>query len=71
MNKIEKQKLKEERKQFVKNQREYFKKDTQGFIQNEIIQPTIKYWKETPIKAIGTFLYGFITMYLIFALIKE
>lgn len=61
-----KKKDKEERRKYVKKQREKLKENPRGFLKKEIIDPTIKYWKEEPIHAIGTLITWIIIYYLIF-----
>ena len=59
-----------ERRKYVKEQREKLKGDPKGFIQSEVIDPTVRYWKERPGHAIFTFFKWVIIYYLIFGAIQ-
>lgn len=58
------------RKEYVKEQRKKFKSDPKKFIKKEIINPTIKYWKEEPLNAIGTFVFWILAFYIIFGTLQ-
>lgn len=57
---------KEERKEYVKEQRRKLKEDPSKFIKENVIEPTWKYWKEQPFHAIGTFIMWVAIYYLLF-----
>lgn len=47
--------MKEDKKKRVKQQRAKLKENPSRFLKEEVINPTIKFWKEEPLRAIWTF----------------
>ena len=70
MNKEEEKRLKEERKQFVKEQRAKFKESPENFLRNEILKPWIQAWKDNPWKQLGVFFMWVAIYYLAFGIIQ-
>lgn len=58
--------MEEERREYIKKQRKALKENPKGFIIENIINPTLEYWKKRPINAIGVFLFWIVTYYLVF-----
>lgn len=61
---------KEERKQWVKEQRAKFKKSPSNFIKTDIIEPTMDFWKKEPKKAISIFLLWVMIYYIGFGIVQ-
>lgn len=57
---------KKERKEFVKEQRKKFVENPSNFISEEVIKPTLEYWKNDPLHAFFTFSIWVIIMYVAF-----
>ena len=61
---------KDQRKKYVKEQRRKLKNNPEKFLKEEVVRPTLTYWKEEPIHAIGTFVFWVAVMYLAFGFVQ-
>lgn len=55
-----------EYKEYVQQQRKKLKENPRSFIQKEMIEPTIKFWKEEPLRAAWVLVSSIMVYYLIF-----
>lgn len=61
---------KEERKAYVKSQRKRLFENPTLFLKEEVVTPTITFWKEEPLRALGTFIFWVVVYYLAFGMVQ-